>query len=125
MGEAGCVSWIFEQKGYIVIDHGKCDEDTLIGVALDAGAEDVRVEDDSFEVFTMPAKFEVVRQAIADKGITYVQAEVSRIPKTLVKLDENGAQQTLKLVEALEEHDDVQKVYANFDIDESILEKLE
>lgn len=125
MGEAGCVSWLFEQKGYIVIDHDKCDEDTLIGVALDAGAEDVQTEDDTFEVYTMPAKFDTVRQAIADHGITYVQAEVSRIPKTVVKLDENAAQQTLKLVEALEEHDDVQKVYANFDIDESILEKLE
>jgi YebC/PmpR family DNA-binding regulatory protein len=125
MGEAGCVSWLFEQKGYIVVDREKCDEDTLISVALEAGADDIRSEDGSFEVVTAPAKFEMVRQAIIDKGIEYTQAEVSKMPKTFIKLDEHEAQQTLKLVEALEDHDDVQKVYANFDIDESIMEKME
>ena len=125
LGEAGCVAWIFEQKGYIVIDQSKCDEDTLYSIALDAGAEDIQTEDGSYEVVSAPSDFEEVRQAIVNKGIEYIQAEISKLPKNLVKLDGDEARKTLRLVEALEDHDDVQKVYANFDIDESIMEKME
>jgi YebC/PmpR family DNA-binding regulatory protein len=125
LGEAGCVAWIFEQKGLILIDQGKCDEDTILSVALEAGADDVKSEDGTFEVTTTPADFEKVRQAIADGGIEYIQAELTKIPQSLVKLDGSEAQKTLRLVEALEDHDDVQKVHANFDIDESIMETIE
>ena len=125
LGEAGCVSWIFEQKGLILVDQEKCDEDILLGVALEAGAEDIKSEDGTFEVITAPADFENVRQAIADRGVEYIQAEITKIPQSLVKLDGSEAQKTLRLVEALEDHDDVQKVHANFDIDESIMETME
>ncbi|UCE19212.1 MAG: YebC/PmpR family DNA-binding transcriptional regulator [Gemmatimonadota bacterium] len=125
LGEAGCVAWIFEQKGLILVDEEKCDEDTLLSVALEAGADDVKPEDGTFEVVTTPADFEKVRQAIADGGIEYLQAEMTKIPQSLVRLDGSEAQKTLRLVEALEDHDDVQKVHANFDIDESIMETME
>lgn len=125
LGEAGCVAWIFEQKGYIIVDQEKCDEDILYSIAIDAGAEDIQSEDGSYEVITAPSDFEGVRQAIVDKGIEYIQAEISKLPKNLVKLDGDEARKTLRLVEALEDHDDVQKVFANFDIDESIMEKME
>lgn len=125
LGESGCVSWIFKQKGYIVVDEEKCDEDTIFNVALEAGAEDIKSEDGSIEIITAPNDFETVRQAIADQGIEYAQAEVNKLPKNLVKLDGVEAQKTLRLMEALEDHDDVQKVYANFDIDESIMETME
>ena len=125
LGEAGCVAWIFEQKGYIVIDQGTCDEDNLYSIAIEAGAEDIQAENGSYEVITAPSDFEAVRQAIVDKGIEYIQAEISKLPKNLVKLDGDEAKKTLRLMEALEDHDDVQKVYANFDIDESIMEKME
>ncbi|MFQ6093467.1 MAG: YebC/PmpR family DNA-binding transcriptional regulator [bacterium] len=124
LGEAGCVAWIFELKGLIAVDQDRCNEDTLYSLALEAGAEDIRPEDGSFEVITAPGDFEKVRQAIAEEGIEYIQAEISKIPQRLVKLDGSEAQLTLRLVEALEEHDDVQKVYANFDIDESIMEQM-
>ena len=125
LGEAGCVAWIFEQRGLILVDQEKCDEDTLLSVALDAGADDVKSEDGTFEVITTPSDFEKVRQAIADGGVEYIQAELTKIPQSLVKLDGSEAQKTLRLVEALEDHDDVQKVHANFDIDESIMETME
>ena len=124
LGEAGCVAWIFEQRGLILVDEEKCDEDTLLSLALEAGAEDVKLEEGTFEVVTTPADFEQVRQAIIDGGVEYIQAEITKIPQSLVKLDGSEAQKTLRLVEALEDHDDVQKVHANFDIDESIMEKI-
>jgi len=125
LGEAGCVAWIFVQKGYIVVDRDKCDEDTLFNVAIEAGAEDIKSENSVFEVITAPTDFETVRQAIVDGGIEYAQAEISKLPTNLVKLDGDEAQKTFHLMEALEDNDDVQKVYGNFDVDESILESME
>lgn len=125
LGEAGCVAWIFEQRGLILVDEEKCDEDTLLSVTLEAGAEDVKSEEGTFEVVTTPADFEQVRQAIVDGGVEYIQAEITKMPQSLVKLDGSEARKTLRLVEALEDHDDVQKVHANFDIDESIMETIE
>jgi len=125
LGEAGCVAWIFELKGFIVVDREKCDEETLFNVAIEAGAEDIKSEDSVFEVITAPTDFETVRQAIVDSGIEYAHAEMNKLPKTLVKLEDDEAQKTLNLMEALEDHDDVQKVYGNFDIDESIIEAME
>lgn len=121
LGETGCVSWVFEVKGLIVIDKERCDEDELIMLALESGAEDVRSEDDIYEVITDPADFERVREAIVNAGIEYAQAGISRIPQIVKRLDGEDARRTLRLVETLEEHDDVQRVFTNFDIDEKIM----
>jgi len=121
MGESGSVSWMFHKKGYIGIDKSKADEDTLMTLAIDAGADDFQSDESSFEIYTAPEAFEGVLNAIKGKGIETLSAEVSMIPQTQVKVEGKTAQQVLKLMEALDEHDDVQHVYANFDIEESEL----
>ncbi len=121
MGESGSVSWMFHKKGYIGIDKSKADEDTLMTLAIDAGADDFQSDESSYEIYTSPDAFEGVLNAIKGKGIETLSAEVSMIPQTQVKVEGKTAQQVLKLMEALDEHDDVQHVYANFDIEESEL----
>ncbi len=121
MGEAGCVSWMFHKKGYLVVSRAKVDEDKLMTLALDAGAEDMQPEDDNFVVTTAPNDFEKVKKVLEDAGVTPDAAESTMIPQTYVKLDGKEAQQMLRLVETLEDNDDVQNVYANFDIPEEIL----
>ena len=123
LGERGCVSWMFDKKGLIVVDKDKADEDELIMMALEAGAEDVKAEGDSFEVITEPQDFESVRNAVQEAEIEMDLAEVSMIPQTTVKLDGKEALQLLKMMEMLEEHDDVQNVYANFDIPDDVIEQ--
>ncbi|MFC1717462.1 YebC/PmpR family DNA-binding transcriptional regulator [Candidatus Poribacteria bacterium] len=123
MGERGCVSWMFDKKGLIVVDKEKVDEDELMMIALEAGAEDIKTEDGSFEVITAPGDFESVKNAIEEAEIETDLAEVSMIPQTTVKLDGNEALQLLKIMEGLEEHDDVQNVYSNFDIPDDIIEQ--
>jgi YebC/PmpR family DNA-binding regulatory protein len=118
MGEAGSVSWMFQKKGYIVVDKSKSDEDTIMSLALDAGADDFRA-DDSFEIFTAPNAMESIVEALKAKGIEPESAEISMIPQNTVKVEGKNAQQVLKLMEALDDHDDVQHVYANFDMEES------
>jgi YebC/PmpR family DNA-binding regulatory protein len=124
MGEVGCVSWMFSQKGTVVVDKGKADEDTLMTVALDSGAEDVKDEGDFFEIITSPADFEKVKRSLAANKIEFTSAELTREPQTVIKLDGRQAEQILKLMDALEEQDDVQKIYANFDVPDEILENL-
>ena len=124
LGENGCVSWIFAKKGIIIIDEKSIGEDALMELALDAGAEDVRKEDNEYEVITDPASFEAVKKVIETKSIKFLQARISMIPSNTVKLEAAKAEQMLKLMEKLEDNDDVQNVYANFDIDASIMEKL-
>ena len=121
MGESGCVSWMFHKKGYLVVNRAKVDEDKLMTLALDAGAEDMQPEDDNFVITTAPNDFEKVKKALEDAGVAPDAAEVTMIPQTYVKLDGKEAQQMLRLVETLEDNDDVQNVYANFDIPEEIL----
>ena len=121
MGEAGCVSWMFHKKGYLVVNSAKVDEDKLMSLALDAGAEDMQTEDENFVITTPTNDFEKVKKALEDNGITPDAAEVTMIPQTYVKLEGKEAQQMLRLVETLEDNDDVQNVYANFDIPEEIL----
>jgi YebC/PmpR family DNA-binding regulatory protein len=121
MGEAGCVSWMFNKKGYLVVNRSKVDEDKLMTLALDAGAEDMQTEDENFAVTTPPNDFEKVKKAVEDAGIVPDVAEVTMIPQTYVKLEGKEAQQMIRLVETLEDNDDVQNVYANFDIPEEIL----
>jgi len=125
MGEPGSVSWVFEKKGLIVIEKDRVDEETLMDVALEAGADDIRDEGSEWEVETAPEVLPEVRDAIRAAGIEIISAEVSMVPGNTVKLeDEKQVKQMLLLMEALEENDDVQNVYANFDIPEEILEKV-
>jgi YebC/PmpR family DNA-binding regulatory protein len=125
LGAQGCVAWMFESKGLITVDSSKTDEDTLMSVALDAGADDVRTEDGTFEVVTAPAAFEAVKKAIEAKGIAMASAELTKIPQNTVQLDLKAAESMMKLMDAIEEFEDTQKVYANFDISAEIMAKLE
>lgn len=124
MAEAGAVAWQFQKKGLVTIEKGKVDEDTLLSLALEAGAEDVKVGDKSFEVITSPQDFEAVKKALVDAKIETTLAEVSYIPQNTIRLDEKPAEQMLKLMEIMDEHDDVQKVHANFDIPDEVMEKV-
>jgi YebC/PmpR family DNA-binding regulatory protein len=121
MGESGSVAWMFQKKGYIGIDKSKGDEETLMNLAIDAGADDFQSDESMYEIYTTPEAFEAVLNAIKNKKIETVTAEVSMIPQNYVKVEGKTAQQVVKLMEALDEHDDVQHVYANFDIEESEL----
>lgn len=124
LGENGCVSWMFEKKGVITVPANVVDEDTLLEIALDSGALDLSNQGDTFEVATPANDLERVRAALEKKSIPVQSAETTMIPQNTIRLDERQAETMLKLFEALEEHDDVQKVYANFDIDESLMNKL-
>jgi len=121
LGEAGCVAFLFEKKGYIQVDATKVDEDKLMSIALEAGAEDMQREESLFAVTTVPREFERVRDAIVKGGIQPLSAEITKHPKSTVRLEGKPAEQMLRLMEELEEHDDVQHVFANFDIPEEIM----
>jgi YebC/PmpR family DNA-binding regulatory protein len=124
LGESGCVSWMFEKKGLILVDKGGVEEDRLMEIALDAGALDVNDTGKEFEVKTDPATFEDVKKALDDAGMKTSYAEVTMVPQTTVRLTGKEAEQMLKLMEGLEDSDDVQKVYANFDIPDEEMERL-
>ncbi len=124
LAQPGAVAWVFERRGSIVVDGAKYDEDDVMAAAIDAGAEDVVQDGDSFQVLTEPADFAAVRDALVAAGIEFEQADLTMIPKNTVKLEENDARKTMKIVDALEDSDDVQEVYANFDIPEDVLEAL-
>jgi YebC/PmpR family DNA-binding regulatory protein len=124
LGENGCVAWIFEKKGTIVLDKKSVNEDELMELALEAGAQDVREEENEFEIITDPASFEEVKDAIDQRKIKYIEAKISLIPQNTVKLEAGKAEQMLKLMEKLEDNDDIQNVYANFDIADDIMERL-
>src|SRR5689334_22954474 len=124
LGEQGSVSWMFERKSSIIVEKDKAGEDQLMTLALDAGAEDMRDGGDNWEVVSEPNAHDAVLQALQGAGIPNVSAEIGMIPKNLMKLEGKNAQAMLRLSEALEEHDDVQNVYSNFDVDEKELEAL-
>jgi transcriptional/translational regulatory protein YebC/TACO1 len=115
---------MFKSRGVIVVEKSAVAEDALIELALDAGADDVGSEGDSYEVLTPPASFESVKDALAKKSITVQAAELGKVASILVPVSERDAEAILKLVEALEDHDDVQKVYANFDVPDEVLARL-
>jgi YebC/PmpR family DNA-binding regulatory protein len=117
MGEQNCVGWMFDSKGLIVIAKGAVSEDKLMEVALEAGAEDIQDDEDTFQVVTDPIGFQGVKDALEQAGIPMVSAKLDKIPQNTVRVEGKDASQVLRLAEALEEHDDVQNVYANFDID--------
>jgi len=118
LAESGAVGWMFHRKGDIAVPKEQADEEKMMGIVLDAGAEDLKDDGSSWEVITPPEVMERVREALASSGLKPASAEVAWLPQNYVKLSGPQAQQMLRLVEALEEHDDVQHVYANFDIDE-------
>ena len=119
LGEAGSVGWLFDKKGYIVVDKAAKPEDELFELAIEAGADDLRDDEDNFEILTSPENFEHVLTAVKGAGIEPQVAEVEMVPQNYIKLEGQEARQMLKLMESLEEHDDVQKVSANFDISEA------
>jgi len=122
LGESGCVAWLFDSKGVVTIQKDAVDEDTLMLAALDAGAEDIRTEWDTYEVLSSPDGLPNLRQALTDAGIQFVSVEVTIVPKSTVRVEGKEARQVLRLMDQLEDHEDVQQVYANFDIPEEILE---
>jgi YebC/PmpR family DNA-binding regulatory protein len=125
LGESGCVSWMFDKKGLILVEKGKTSEEELLDMALEAGAEDVVEEESEFQIFTAPEDFEAVRTALEEKGVALVDASVSMVPKNTVEVvDEKVGRSLMKLMESLEDHDDVQNVYSNFDIDDELMEQI-
>jgi YebC/PmpR family DNA-binding regulatory protein len=119
LGESGSVGWMFEKKGYIVVEKAAKSEEELFELAIDAGADDLRDDEDNFEIITSPDAFDSVLTAVKGAGVEPQVAEVEMVPQNYIKLEGSDARQMLKLMEALEDHDDVQKVSANFDISEA------
>jgi YebC/PmpR family DNA-binding regulatory protein len=118
IGESGCVAWMFKRKGYLVIDKSKAGEDQLLDIALASGAEDLQDDGSNWEIFTTPENFEAVVEALNQNSIEIDTSNLGYIPQNYVKLEGKPAQQLLRLMEELEDHDDVQHVWANFDISE-------
>ncbi|MFW6035909.1 MAG: YebC/PmpR family DNA-binding transcriptional regulator [Halothermotrichaceae bacterium] len=126
LGESGCVAWMFERKGQLIVDNDKTDmdEDELMLEALEAGAEDVVTDDDMITIFTKSSVFEEVRKNLEEKDIQFTSADIAMIPDNKVELDKKTAKKTLKLMDVLEDHDDVQEVYSNFDIPDEIMAEI-
>jgi YebC/PmpR family DNA-binding regulatory protein len=125
MGESGCVAWIFDKCGYILVEKTATDEDTLMSIVLDAGATDMKndPEEENFEIITEPEDIEKVKSAIEVKGIPTAMAEVTMLPKNYVNLNEKTGEQMTRIIDSLEDHEDVQNVYANFNIPEESVAK--
>jgi transcriptional/translational regulatory protein YebC/TACO1 len=124
LGEQGSVAWMFERKSQILVPAERTSEDQLMGIVLDAGADDLRNDGESWEVISPPEAHDSVLQALAKAGIATSSAEIAMVPKNLMKIEGKNASAMLRLSEALEEHDDVQNVYSNFDVDESDMEAM-
>jgi YebC/PmpR family DNA-binding regulatory protein len=125
LGEAGSVTWMFQSRGVIRVERAAVEEEKLLELALEAGADDMETDaEDTYEVRTSPARLESVRQALAAAGVPIREAEITKVAASTVAVDESHASQLLRLLDALEEHDDVQKVFSNFQIDDAVLAKL-
>ena len=124
LGENGCVSWMFDKKGLLVFSKDQVSEDDVMAVALEAGADDIKETEKEYEVIVEPSEFETVKEAFDKAGIPYLVAEISMVPQNTIALEGKDAEKMLKLMDALEDSDDVQKAYANFDISEAIMETL-
>ena len=125
LGESGCVSWIFEKKGVIQVDSSQISEEQLLELVLESGADDMRREDDMFEIVAQPSSLENAKTVLEDHNIKIESAEITMHPKNSIKVTAKEAEQLLKLMDALEEHDDVNNVYSNFDIDDETLKQIE
>jgi len=124
LGQVGCVAWMFERKGVIQVDAERIGEDELLGVALDAGATDMRRVEKVYEITASPDEMESVRRALEERKVPVIEAEVSMVPLSTVRVEGKDAQAVLRLIEALEELDDVQAVYANYDIPDEIIDAI-
>jgi YebC/PmpR family DNA-binding regulatory protein len=124
LGEAGCVAWMFSKRGSIVVPKKSATEDQLMNIVLDAGAEDLRDDGEQWEVVAPPDAVEPVGKALRDAKIEVTTSEVTMLPQTYVKLEGKEAEQMIKFMDALEDHEDVQHLYSNFDIDERVLEQV-
>ncbi|MFH0932909.1 MAG: YebC/PmpR family DNA-binding transcriptional regulator [Nitrospirota bacterium] len=126
LGEAGCVAWMFEKKGYILVEKTKIDEDSLMSAALEAGAEDMKNDpgEDSYEIITAPDDMNTVKASLESAGIPLSLAEITMLPKSYVALAGRSAELMIRLIEALEDHEDVQNVYTNFDIPDEVMAKV-
>ncbi|MDH5186292.1 MAG: YebC/PmpR family DNA-binding transcriptional regulator [bacterium] len=124
LGTTGCVAWQFQPKGVIAIPRVDADEDKVLAIALEAGADDVKTEADSFQIVTPPENFELVKNRLKEEKIEWSSAELTKLPQTTLPVDEKNAEKVLKLYEALEELDEVSQVFANFDIAEELMEKF-
>ena len=124
LGEVGCVNWLFDRKGTMILDKSKVDEDKIIDLAVEAGAEDIKDEDDTLEIVFAPEQFAQIKENIKKAGYPPELLEFTMVPQTTVPLEEKEALQMLRLMDALEESEDVQRVYANFDITDEIMEKV-
>ena len=124
LGEAGCVAWVFNKRGLMTFDKSKVSEESLMEAAIEAGADDVVDGDDVWEVHVDPAQYENVKSQLEAKDLKPDQAEMTMVPQNTVKLDDKDGEKMLKLMEALEDHDDVQNVYSNFDIPKEVMEKI-
>ena len=121
LGENGCVGWMFEQKGLIVVKAEAKTEDDLMELAIDAGADDLQTVDEHYEITTAVENFEAVRKALEDAGVPMELAEITRIPQNTVSIDEKKGKALLKLMDILDDHDDIQKAYSNFDISDEVM----
>ncbi len=126
LGESGCVSWLFEKRGYILVDKKTIDEDSLLSIALEAGVEDVKNDpkEDNYELIFSPEDFRNIKDSLEKAGIKIALAEITMLPKNYIFLEGEDAEKMLKLMDALEDHDDVQNVYANFDIPDEAMNKV-
>lgn len=124
LGESGCVSWMFTRKGMILVPAEGIDEDKLMEIVLEAGAEDMVNNGDSFTIYTKPNELEAVRKVLEERGVKIESASITMVPNTTIKVEGKDAEQLLKLLNALEEHDDVQRVSANFEISDELLERV-
>jgi YebC/PmpR family DNA-binding regulatory protein len=124
MAEAGAVSWMFHKKGDIVIPKASANEDDLMGIVLEAGAEDLRDDGENWEVLSAPSAYEAILEALKAAGVAPASSSVAMIPQNYIKLEGAQATQMIRLVEALEENDDVQNVHSNFDVDQKLLEEV-
>jgi YebC/PmpR family DNA-binding regulatory protein len=125
LGEQGSVGWMFKRKGLIIVPKSALAEDQLLELALDAGAEDMQAAEETFDITTAPEDFDKVKAAISAKGVQPSSAELTMVPGNYVKLEGKDAQNMLRLMDALEDHDDVQNVYANFDIPQEVMDAME
>ncbi len=124
LGPVNCVSWNFKIKGVFTVDSASIDEDRLMEIALEAGADDMQRDGDAFQITCDPAAFEAVRGALAEASIQTQSAEISKLPGSTIRLDAETGEKVLRMIEAFEEHDDVQNVYSNFDVPEEVLARM-
>lgn len=124
LGETGCVAWMFARKGVITLNTNQIDEDTLLELVLEAGGDDIKTEADAYEIVTAPEAFEDVRSTLEQKGLTFDVAEVTMMPQNTVPVEGKQAEQVLRLMEALDDQDDVRKAHANFDISDEVMAAL-